>query len=180
MLRTFKIALFSAVMLAAACKKSDKPATMTAEATTKAAEPTKPVDPAAKPADPAVKPVDPAAKPADPAAAAAAPAGAGNGTNTELQSKGIAMMLRMADIFAGDGTDCEKLATDMKGFIAQNRPLLGQLMAMEKSLSEPDRAAFEARNKAAQDTMMQKMTPAMNACRDNKSLEAAMKEFPTD
>jgi hypothetical protein len=179
MLRTFKIALFSAVMLAAACKKSDKPATMTAEATTKAAEPSKPADPAAGPVDPAAKPADPAAKPADPAAGAATVA-APTGTNTELQSKGIAMMLRMADIFAGDGTDCEKLATDMRGFIAQNKLLLGQLIAMEKSLSEPDRAAFEARNKPAQDTMMQKMTPAMNACRDNKSLEAAMKEFPTD
>jgi hypothetical protein len=166
MLRTFKIALFSATMLAAACKKSDKPATMTPEPTTKAADSTKAADPTAKPADPTAKPADPVA--------------AATGTNSELETKGVAMMQRMADMFAADAKDCEKLAADVKGFIAQNKELLGQLMAMEKKQSEPERTAFEARNKAAQDAMMQKMTPAMNSCRDNKSLEAAMKEFPTD
>jgi hypothetical protein len=172
MLRTFKIALFSATMLAAACKKSDKPATMTPEPTTKAVDSTRPADPTAKPADPAAKPADPVA----PTAAASA----ATGTNSELETKGVAMMQRMADMFAADAKDCEKLAADVKGFIAQNKELLGQLMAMEKKQSEPERTAFEARNKAVQDAMMQKMTPAMNACRDNKSLEAAMKEFPTD
>jgi hypothetical protein len=174
MLRTFKIALFSATLLAAACKKSDKPATVAAEATTKAPDPSKPADPAGKPADPAGKPADPAAKPADPAVPA------GTGTNTELENKGIAMMQRMADMFATDAKDCDKLATNVKGFIAQNKELLGQLMAMEKKQTEQERTAFEARNKAVQGAMMEKMTPAMNACRDNKNLEAAMKEFPTD
>jgi hypothetical protein len=169
MLRTFKIALFSVTMIAAACKKADKPATMAPEATTKAADPTKPADPTAKPADPAVKPADPA--PATPAA---------TGTNSELENRAVAMMQQMADMFAADAKDCEKLATDVKGFLAKNKELLGQVMAMEKKQTEQERTAFEARNKAAQDSMMQKMTPAMNACRDNKSLEAAMKEFPTD
>jgi uncharacterized lipoprotein YajG len=171
MLRTLKIALFSATVLAAGCKKSDKPATMTPEATTK------PADPAAKPADPAAKPADPAAKPADPPAATPP---AATGTNSELETKGIAMMQRMATMFATDGKDCEKLATDVKAFIAQNKELLGQLMAMEKAQTEQQRAAFEARNKAVQEDMLAKMTPAVTACRDNKSLEAAMKEFPTD
>jgi uncharacterized lipoprotein YajG len=173
MLRTLKIALFSATVLAAGCKKSEKPATVTPEATAK------PADPAAKPADPAAKPADPAAKPADPAAATP-PAPAATGTNSELENKGIAMMQRMASMFATDGKDCEKLATDVKAFIAQNKELLGQLMAMEKAQTEQQRAAFEARNKAVQEDMLAKMTPAVTACRDNKSLEAAMKEFPTD
>jgi hypothetical protein len=176
MLRTFKIALFSATMLVAACKKSDKPATTTAEATTKAADPAKPADPTAKPADPTAKPADPTAKPADPAAAAPA----ATGTNSELETKGLAMMERMADMFAADAKDCDKLATDIKGFIAQNKELLGKLMANEKTQSDQQKSAFEARNKAAQESMMQKMTPAMTACRDNKNVEAAMKEFPTD
>lgn len=172
MLRTFQIALFSATMLAAACKKSDKPATMAPEATTKAADSPRPADPTAKPADPAAKPADPAPP--------AAPPPAATGTNSELENKGVAMMQQMADMFATDAKDCEKLATDVKGFIAQNKELLGQLMAMEKKQTEQERTAFEARNKAVQETMMQKMTPAMTTCRDNKSLEAAMKEFPTD
>ncbi|HEU4729625.1 MAG TPA: hypothetical protein VFT22_17135 [Kofleriaceae bacterium] len=167
MLRTFTIALFSVTLMAAACK-SDKPAS-TAGAT-KPAETTKPADPA--------KPADPPAKPADPAAAPAAPAAAGG--NTELQDKGIAMMQSMADVFASDAKDCEKLAVDMKAFITKNKELLTQLMAMEKKMTDAEKSAFEARNKTTQAAMMEKMTPAMNACRDNKSLEAAMKEFPTD
>ncbi|HET7504544.1 MAG TPA: hypothetical protein VFK02_26160, partial [Kofleriaceae bacterium] len=133
---------------------------------------TKPADPAAKPADPAGKPGDP------PAAAPAAPAAAGS--NTELENKGIAMMRSMADLFAADAKDCEKLAADIKAFIAKNKELLTQLVAMEKKMTDAEKAAFEERNKSEQAAMMQKMTPAMTACQDNKSLEAAMKEFPTD
>jgi hypothetical protein len=178
MLRTFKIALFSAMMMAAACKKADKPATPTTEATAKAADPAKPADPVAKPGDPAAKPADPAAKPADPAPSAAAPVD--KGTNSELENKAVAMMQRMADMFAADGKDCEKLATDVKGFIAQNKEQLRQLLALEKKQSEAERKAFEARNQAAQQSMMEKMGPAMEACHDNKNLEAAMKEFPSE
>jgi len=180
MLRTFKIALFSATMMAAACKKADKPATATTEATAKAADPARPADPMVKPGDPSAKSAEPAATPADPASQAGSAAPAGAGTNSELENKAIAMMQQMADVFAADGKDCEKLATDIKAFIAKNKDLLAQLVAMEKKQSEPERRAFETRNRIAQESMMQKMTPAVDACHDNKSLEAAMKEFPTE
>jgi hypothetical protein len=182
MLRTLQIALCSATMMVAACKKSDKPAP-TAPETAKA-------DPA-KPADP---PAPAAGKPADPASGASmgsnasvtAMAKPGNaapvptGTNSELENKGIAMMLKMADMFATDGKDCDKLATDIKDFIGKNKPLLSELTAMEKKESPQQREAFAARTKAVEESVMQKMTPAMTACRDNKNVEAAMKEFPTD
>jgi hypothetical protein len=181
MLRTLQIALCSATMMVAACKKADKPAPTAPEMAK--ADPAKPAVPSAPAAD---KPAD---KPADPTAAAgsgstmtkpdnAAPVP--TGTNTELENKGIAMMLKMADMFAADGKDCDKLATDIKDFIGKNKPLLSELTAMEKKQSPQEREGFAARNKAIEQTVMQKMTPAMTACRDNKNVEAAMKEFPTD
>jgi len=90
------------------------------------------------------------------------------------------MMQKMGDIFAADAKDCEKLATDIRAFIAQNKELLAQLTAMEKKETDQEKAAFETRNKGVQEAVMQKMGPAMQACHDNKSVEAAMKEFPAD
>ncbi|MEO7733566.1 MAG: hypothetical protein ABIY55_21565 [Kofleriaceae bacterium] len=166
MFRMLKIALFSATVMVAACKKADP-------ADTKPAEATK-VDPA-KPADPAVKPADPVAKPADPAVKPAA-----TGQNSELETKGIAMMQQMGDLFASNVKDCDKLADGIKGFITQNKPLLAQLSALEKGQSDAEKKAFEARNVGTQEEVMKKMEPAMKACGENPKVLAAMKEFPTD
>ncbi len=175
MVRSIKIALFSATMLVAACKKADKPADTKPEETTKAADPAKPADPAAKPTAVAAS-TDPAAvAPADPAVAPAAA-----GSNSPLEIKGLAMMQKMADLFVSDEKDCEKLAVDLKAFVASNRPLLSELTALEKKQTDADRAAFEARNKEVQDAVEAKMNPAVTKCSENKNVQAAMKEFPTD
>ena len=171
MFRMLKIALFSATMMVAACKKADPAQTKPAEATK--VDPAKPVDPAVKPADPA-HPVDPAAKPADPAKPAT------GGQNAELENKGIAMMQQMGDLFAANTKDCDKLADGIKTFVAQNKPLLEQLAALEKAQSDTEKKAFEARNMGAQEQVMKKMDPAVKACGENPKVQAAMKEFPTD
>ncbi len=120
-------------------------------------------------------PVKPA--PAKPAAPTPAPAA---GANSELENKGIAMMQRMGDLFAGDKTDCEKLAVDIKAFIVQNRELLGQLTELERSQSDQEKSAFETRNKPVQDAVVAKMDPAMEKCGQNPNVQAAMKNFPAD
>jgi uncharacterized lipoprotein YajG len=121
----------------------------------------------------ATTPAKPApAKPVAPAATA--------GGNSELENKGIAMMQRMGDLFAADAADCEKLAVDIKAFIVQNRELLGQLTELERSQSDPEKAAFETRNKPVQDAVVAKMDPAMEKCGQNPSVQAAMKNFPAD
>ena len=172
MFRMLKIALFSATVMVAACKKADPAETKPAEATK--VDPAKPMDPAAKPTDPA-KPADPAAKPADPAATPAA-----TGQNSELETKGVAMMQQMGDLFAANASDCDKLADGIKAFIAQNKPLLAQLSALEKAQSDAEKKAFEARNVGTQEAVMKKMEPAMKACAENPKVQAAMKEFPTE
>jgi len=179
----FQIALSLVIVMTTACKKADKSAGTTADEVAKASDPGKPADPAksadpaAKPADPAAKPADSAVKPADPAKpgtpAAVVP---GNG-NTELENKGIAMMQRMVDVFVADQNDCEKMATDIRAFTAENKELLNQLAAMEKTMTPEEKTAFEARNKPVQEALLAKMSPAVRACGENESVEAAMKEL---
>jgi hypothetical protein len=160
MLRSFRIATVlagtvSAVMMIAACK-TDKPATPAPAA------PAASVTPAAS-----AKPVDPAAKPAAPAA-----------TNSELETRGIAMMQHLADVFAADGKDCDKLAADIKAFVADNKPLLTQLAALDQQQNDAQRDAFSARNAEVQAAVAAKMQGAMTACGANPGVLAAMKEFP--
>jgi hypothetical protein len=116
-------------------------------------------------------------EPAVPAATTPATTVAGN---SELENKGIAMMQRMGDMFAADATDCEKLAVDIKAFIVQHRELLAQLTELERSQSDQEKLAFEARNKPVQDAVAAKIDPALAACGDNPNVQAAMKDFPTD
>jgi len=131
--------------------------------------------PASQPA-----PAKPAAAPAAPApAATAAPAATVEGNN-ELENKGVAMMQRMGEMFAADASDCEKLAVDIKAFVVQNRELLIKLTELERSQSDQEKAAFEARNKPAQDAVVAKMDPAMAKCADNPRVQAAMRDFPAD
>lgn len=165
MFRTFQIALFSATLMVTACKKTDQPAASGAEPVTKATTPNKPADPS-QPAAPAAKPADSVALPV-----------AGN---NELENKSIAMMYRMADIVVADAQDCEKLATNMKAFIRQNKPLLDQLAAMNEQQTEQERAAFETRNRAVQAEVLKKVTPGMTACGENKNVQAAMQELSSE
>jgi hypothetical protein len=167
MSRTFQLVLISALLAAGACKKSDAPAVTKTEET-KPADPAK-ADPA-KPADPAK--ADPA-KPADPAPAT-------GGANSELENKGIAMMQKLGDVFANDAKDCDKLATDLKAFLAENKPLIKEMTELEKKQSEAEKSAFEARNKKVQEEVQAKMEPAAKACADNKNVQEAMRDFPTD
>jgi hypothetical protein len=157
MVRTFQIALFSAAVMLVACKKTEQPPRASAEPVAKAAP--------AQPADPA-KPADPAAKP-DPG-------------NNPLEAKGVAMMKQMSEVFIASQRDCEKLAVDLKGFIDQHKDLLVQLAAMEKQQTEQERTAFEIRNRAAQQEVLTKVGPTLEACQGNKNVEAAMKQLTAD
>jgi hypothetical protein len=171
MSRTFRLVLFSVsfsvLVVTAACKKSDAPAGTKIEET-KPADPAKPAEP--KAADPA-KPAEPA-KPADPPAA--------GGTNSEVENKAIAMMQKLGDVFAADAKDCEKLATDLRAFLNDNKGTITEMTALEKKQTEAEKAAFEVRNKAVQEAAQAKMEPAAKACADNKNVQAVLKDFPTD
>jgi len=161
MLRTFPVVLCSVAMLIIACKKAGKPSGATPDQVTKTGAPSTPAG--AQPNVPAAAP----AKSADPASGSSA-------ASREREAKGLAMAQQMADLFVADAKDCEKMATDIRAFTAQNRALLDQLAEMEKHQTQEERAAFDQRNRATLEALLTKVTPAMTACRDNKSVEAAM------
>jgi hypothetical protein len=156
MYRTLTIALLSTTLALVACTKSAQPA------------PAKPAEPTAAAAP---------AKPAEPATPA--PAGAAPG-NSELENKGIAMLQRMADLFVSDEKDCEKLAVDLKAFIAQNKGLITELNQLEHTQTEQQKATFEANNKGVQQALVERMKPALTACGSNPKVQAAMQDFPSD
>jgi hypothetical protein len=142
---------------------------------------TKPADP-----PPATRPTEaarsaPGAAPALPdsqpsgTAAPAAPAAPAPATPAEAQARNIAAMQHLADTLAGDGQDCEKVAVDLRAFIAGNRAVLTQLMA---SANRPiDDAPIGATRAAAADAA-RKLQTAMATCAATSSVAAAMKDLP--
>lgn len=155
MSRTFRTAMLLAVTLLAGCKTkpADPPAAKPTEAARSA--------PGAPPALP-----DPQA----PSAAAAAPA-----TPAEAQAWNIAALQHLADTLADDAKDCEKLAVDLKAFIAGNRPLLAQLMA---AANRPADDLPSGANHTAAAAAARKLQTAMSTCAATSSVAAAMKDLP--
>jgi pyruvate dehydrogenase E2 component (dihydrolipoamide acetyltransferase) len=159
MSRTFRTAMLLAVTVLAGCKaRQADPAP--------AARPTEPARSGASTATPAL----PDPKPAAPAAPAApAPAV----TPAEAQARGVAAMQHLADTLAADAKDCEKLAVDLKAFIAENKPLLAQLIASANRPGDPQVA-----DRAAAAAAARKLQTAMTTCAANSSVAAAMKDLP--
>jgi hypothetical protein len=89
------------------------------------------------------------------------------------------MMRKLGDVFANGSKDCEKLATDLRAFIAENKALMAELIELEKRQTEEEKLAFEKRNQAVQDEVQGKMESGSKACGDNKNVQAALKEFPS-
>lgn len=164
--RTLHVALFAALALAG-CRSSDKPGAQ-GEAAAKPHDPTNGSGIELVP-----EPIEPRAPgSAEPRAPVAA------GSNTPLQNRGIAMMQQLAELFAANEKDCERLASALTKFTRDNKQLYEDLTEMEKKLSEAEREAFEIRNQAVQEAVIRKITPAVTACRGNASVEAAMNELP--
>ena len=162
MSRTFRTAMLLAVTLLAGCK-------------TKQADP----PPSAKPTEaarsaPGTAPALPDPQTASPAAPAA-PAAAAPATPTEVQTRNIAAMQHLADTLAGDAQDCEKLAVDLKAFIAENRAVLAQLMA---AANRPIDDAPTGATRAAAADAARKLQTAMATCAATSSVAAAMKDLP--
>ena len=138
---------------------------------------TKQADPpaAAKPAEvtrsaPGVAPALP-----DPQAPSAPASAAPPATPADAQARNIAAMQHLADTLAGDAQDCEKLAVDLKAFIADNRAVLAQLMA---AANRPTDDAPSGARHAAAAAAARKLQTAMTTCAATASVAAAMKDLP--
>jgi hypothetical protein len=162
MSRTFCTAMLLAALLAG-CK-------------TKQADPT-----AARPAE--ARRTAPGAAPAlpdPPSGPASAPPGsvqdpAHTQAQNEAQARNIAALQHLADTLGDDARDCDKLAVDLKAFIAGNRALLAELMA---AANRPSDDLPSGANHAAAAAAARKLQTAMATCVASSSVAAAMKDLP--
>lgn len=156
-------ALLSVIMIAGCKTKQADPAPATAHA----ASPARSTTPGEPPRLPEPAGSAEAARPAAPAPSAA-----------ELEARSVTAMQHLADVIAVDARDCEKLAGDLRTFAAENRPLLGQLFALQQQPTAAQGAAYSRR--AAAVAAGQKLQAAIAICASNPSVVAAMKEFPAE
>lgn len=123
------------------------------------------------PADP------PAARPTAPARSASAavptlpasPAAA----DPAAQARGVAAIQHLANTLAIDAKDCDKLAVDLRAFIADNQPLLTQLMASAGQPADPEVADHAAAAAAARS-----LQTAMAGCVASPAVAEAIKQLP--
>ncbi len=175
-MRTLSVIAFSlTVLLGVGCKKDEKkPAP--------AGDMAKPADPAAKPADPAAAPADPAmaggsAAPAAPAGTDKAPAAPAAPASPD-EAKAVELMTKMGKVFEGAGTDCKKLATDIKAFAKDNKDAMLAMKKWEDTQTPEQKKEMEKKYQPQMEAMMKSMGPAMQACASDKDVEAAFKELP--
>jgi hypothetical protein len=142
---TFRTATLLALVMLAGCK--------TKPADPPAARPTAP--PRSAPAAAPTLPESPA--PADPAA----------------QARGVAAIQHLANTLAVDAKDCDKVAVDLRAFIADNRPLLAQLMASASQPADP-----EVADRAAASAAARSLQTAMAGCVASPAVAAAIKDLP--
>jgi hypothetical protein len=82
-------------------------------------------------------------------------------------------MRHLADTLAADATDCEKLATDLQGFIAENRPLVAMLVAAANWPTDDRQNGSDYATAAA---VARKLHSAVAVCGSTASVVAAMKD----
>jgi len=159
---TFRTAMLLVTLLAG-CKtrQADPAASRPAEARRSA--------PGAAPALP-----DPSA-PSGPASADPAQAEAQAQAQNAAQARNIAALQHLADTLGDDARDCDKLAVDLKAFIAGNRALLAELMA---AANRPSDDLPSGANHAAAAAAARKLQAAMASCVATSSVAAAMKDLP--
>jgi hypothetical protein len=163
MMKTMKAVVLALAVLAfaPACKKKDDAA--------------KTDDKAAAGGD--MKKDDKMAKPAE----GAPPAAGGGAINSDADYEATSneLMEKMTKIFTDDNKDCAKLATDVNKFIDDNKAKFDAAGAYDKA--HPDeKKAYDTKAKAKIDAFTAAATPAMDACKDNKELSAAMAKLPPE
>ncbi len=100
------------------------------------------------------------------------------GVNNDMETKGLALMDKMTDMFVADGTNCDKLAADLKTFITQNKPFMEQLETYEKTQTAEQKHNFEIRNMERTETGAAKIKPVMEACATSTALQTVLKDMP--
>jgi uncharacterized protein (UPF0212 family) len=147
---------------------------------TRQADPSQAQAPAAAPTRTAGRPPAPAL-PDQPAEPPAGPSSAAAGApGTEVETRGIAAMQHLADAITADAKDrnCDKVASDLRTFVADNKALIGELVAMQQRATTAPRSS--SANRVAAVAIGQSLQTALAACAGNAGVAAAMQGFPAE
>ena len=158
-MKRFAAILFSSALLVsfAACKKDEKKEGDTA-ATGDTATPAEGTKPAEQPAE----------KPAEQPAAG----------DAELEAKGVEVMTKMADIMDANKGDCDKMGAELSSFLEAEKGTLDQMKEFGDKQTDEQKKAFEEKYATQMEQAMAKMGPAIEACKDNAAVQAAMSKMP--
>lgn len=150
---TISVCVFG--LLGAACKKKDEakntPPAAAPAGDTKTAEAPKPAEP--------------------PPAAPAAPAAADDDGKKDMD-----LFVGLGNLFAADAKDCAKLATDVKKYIADNKAGFDAAKKRDEAMTPEQRKAQKEKYGAQMEQFMKNVDSASETCKDNKDLDAAMKD----
>jgi hypothetical protein len=152
------------LLLLGACKKKEEAKTE-APKTTDVTSETKPAE--TKPAE---------TKPAETKPAETKPVEAAAGD----EAKFVATMENLGKTVADAGKDCDKLAANIKKFAAENKGTLEAMKKWEAGQTPEQKKALDEKYKPQMDAMMKNMMGGMEACAENKAVEAAFKELPLE
>jgi hypothetical protein len=100
-------------------------------------------------------------------------AGDATGLDPALEQKGLDAMKSLTDVFTSNAADCDKLAAGIEKFTADNKDTLVQIKEAEKKLTKEQKKAYDAKHKAAEKEMQDKMMPVIVKCQKNKNVEKA-------
>ncbi|HEU4614626.1 MAG TPA: TSUP family transporter [Kofleriaceae bacterium] len=133
--------------------------------------------PASAPAPTPAHPPPTTAIAPSPAVDDAAPADLAITTAAAYETRATALTDQVLAMFAADGTNCDRLATDLTSFVKQNRGLFARLKAFAEAHPEAEQA-FEDKMQAREQEIDAKLAPTLEACKDHEGLAAAIDKLP--
>ena len=159
-----RLALAS-LLLVTACKDKKEQAKPT-PVETKPAEPVKPEAPKATEAAPTPPPPTPD-KPAE-----VKPAG-GLNTQAEYEKRAVDLTDQLLDVFAKNGTSCDKLATALDQFMDKNKDAISGAKAFEAANPDAEKQ-IAGKMQDRQKQVATKVGPVMKKCEKHEGLRDAL------
>lgn len=97
---------------------------------------------------------------------------------TLTEEDAVALTEKMADVFADNASDCDKMAVSVEKFFTDNTDAFKQIKAMDEKQTKEQKKAFEEKYKERNTALMKKMEPAVAKCATNAKVQEAMKKMP--
>lgn len=95
-------------------------------------------------------------------------------SNDQIAEKSVELMEKMSDLSVKHKSNCDELATQWTKLFDDNTKLLDRIKELNKSQTRDQKKAFDKKYRERNMAVMKKMTPAIEACKDNENLKKTM------